>query len=223
MASRLLLSLTIVAAAAFAANAASAATIGGAAATTAGCTGKAKLDNALSADDPSWPSPDDVFSIGDGKIQLTAEADKGAWVQYGGALFDDADICVDISVSGVTDPSGSYGGLLFWFVDADNYYGFHYDPAGDASILRMQNGKLLWPVRWRKVPTLKTGSDAVNSLRVTLKGNSITSYINGQQFFKVNGDQPKGGGQFGFDGFSEKANPNPWTFTNLKITDVPAK
>ena len=74
---------------------------------------------------------------------------------------------------------------------------------------------------WRASPALKTGAGVVNAIRVTLKGNSISTYFNDQLFYTVTGNQPKGGGFLGFAFESEKAGPNTWSFTNLKVTDAP--
>jgi hypothetical protein len=169
---------------------------------------------------PRWPTGDTV-SDGGGKLQINADATKGYWSVYQSSLFGDADICVDVSVNTVTDPNGPMAVVDFWLVDNKNYYGLYFAPNGAAAIQRFQNGKLLTPVSWRKAPSLKTDANAVNAVRVTLKGNSIATYFNDQLFYKVNGSQPEGGGQIALEGWAEKANGNIWTFTNLKITDPP--
>ena len=124
-----------------------------------------------------------------------------------------------MSISPVTDPGGSGAALDFWLADTKNYYSLAIAPNGTAALNRFVNGKLLTPIGWRKAPSLKTGANAVNSIRLTLKGNSISIYFNDQLFYKVNGVQPEGGGQIALEGWAEKANANTATFANLKITD----
>jgi hypothetical protein len=208
MASRLLMSAVIVAAAAFATTAASA----------AGCTGNVQFADTFGQADPGWPTSDNVV-IGGGKLQIKSEATKDYWTIYGAALFGDADICVDVSVNTATDPSGPGAGVDFWMSDTNNYYGVFIAPNGTAAIFRIQNGKALTPVSWRKAASLKTGANAVNTIRLTLKGNSISTYFNDQLFYTVQGQQPQGGGQIALEGWAEKANPNIWSFSNLKVTD----
>ena len=84
-----------------------------------------------------------------------------------------------------------------------------------------QGGVNLKLATWRKVPALKTGAGAVNSVRVTLKGNSITPYFNDHLWYSLTGAQPSGGGTIGFIFGGEKSSPSVWTFTSLKVTDVP--
>jgi hypothetical protein len=208
MTSRLLLSMMIVAMGALATTAASA----------AGCTGNVQFADDFTQVDPGWPSFDQV-SIGGGKLQIKSDANKGYWAVYGGNVFGDADICVDVSISPVTDPSAPGAALDFWIADTKNYYNLGITPNGMAALSRFVNGKLLSPISWRKAPSLKTGANAVNSIRLTLKGNSISIYFNDQLFYKVNGVQPEGGGQIALEGWAEKANANTATFANLKITD----
>jgi hypothetical protein len=210
MASRLFMSVIVVAATALWATAAAA----------AGCTGNVQFADDFGEADPGWPVGDNV-AIGGGKLQIKADAGKDYWSIYGASLFGDADICVDVSVNAASDPTGPGGAVDFWLVDSNNYYGVYVAPNGFAAIQRVQNGKLLSPVSWRKAPSLKTGANVVNAIRVTLKGNSISVYFNDQLFYKVNGVQPQGGGQIGLEGWAEKANPNIWSFANLKITDPP--
>jgi hypothetical protein len=210
MTSRLLMSAVVVAATALAATAASA----------AGCTGNVQFADNFGQVDPGW-STDDAISIGGGKFQVKLDPGKFDSAGYNAALFTDADICVDVSVNAVSDPNGPGAGLFFWFIDGKNYYEVLIAPNGNASIQRTQNGRNLRPVDWRKAPSLKTGAGAVNSIRLTLKGNTITCYLNDQLFYKVNGAQPDGGGTIGFEAWAEKANTNIWSFSNLKITDAP--
>jgi len=192
------------------------------AASAAGCTGNAQITFDLSQADPAWPAGDD-FSIVGGSIQIKEAAGKSDSMAYGGALVGDADICVDASVGTFKDPTGPGGGVIFWQTDWSNYYGLTIAPNGQAAIFRIQNGKTLFPVQWRAAASLKTGANVVNNIRLTLKGNKVSAYFNDQLFYSVQGQQPQGGGQFGFTGWSEAAAPNVWTFQNLKVTDPSAQ
>ena len=93
-------------------------------------------------------------------------------------------------------------------------------PAGNAALVRNLKGKQLLPVSGRQATSLKTGAGVVNSIRLTLKGNKISIYFNGQPWYtNLSGVQPQGGASWGPIYFSEKAATNVWTFSNLKVTD----
>ena len=178
--------------------------------------------------DPAWPidAATTVYAAGSGKFTITPDANgapNATWIAlYGGSLFTDADICVTITFppagDGVNDESG---GLAFWGTDINNVYRFGISPAGTASIIRWQNGKVLFPVTWRKAEAVKTAPGSVNTLRLTLNGMSATTYINDKLFFTIKGQPPEGGGEIGLSaGKGEKASL-PFIFTDLKVTDLP--
>lgn len=223
MASRLFMSFVVVAATALATTAAWAQQPAPAA--SAGCTGNEQFsDDFTQANDPTWPVPRDDIAIGGGKFQGKAPVTKWNWAITAAVNVGDADICVDLSVNPVSDPTQTYGGVVFWLgggdPDSPNFYQVMIDPAGDASLQAIQNKKLTQPVSWRKAASLKTGANVVNSIRITLKGNKISIYFNGQPWYtNLSGVQPQGGGEWGLQFTSEKAAPNVWTFSNLKVTD----
>jgi hypothetical protein len=209
MVAKLLMSVAVAAATAFAANSALA----------AGCTGNLQFSDDFNQVNPAWQDASDV-SIGGGRWQATAPDNQGMyWDFYQGRLVGDADICFGMSLDKVSDPTDTGAGPVFWQKDQDNYTVLLVAPNGYATIFAYQNGTQLTLSTWRASPALKTGAGAVNAIRLTLKGNSISTYFNDQLFYTVTGTQPKGGGFFGFAFESEKAGPNTWSFTNLKITD----
>ena len=139
MASRLFMSVIIVAATA----------LGSSAASAAGCTGNVQFTDAFGQADPGWPTSDNV-SIGGGKFQIKADAGKDFWSIYGASLFGDADICVDVSVNAASDPTGPGAEVVFWLADSNNYYGVYIAPNGFAAINRFQTESFLSPVASRK-------------------------------------------------------------------------
>lgn len=211
MVSRLLIAVAVAGSMALAANSALA----------AGCTGNVQFSDDFSQVNPAWQDASDV-SIGGGRWQGTAPDNQGMyWDFYQGRLFADADICFGMSVNSVSDPTDTGAGLVFWQKDQDNYTALLVAPNGYATIFAVQAGTTLTLSSWRASPAIKTGAGAANAIRVTLKGNSISTYFNDQLFYTVTGNQPKGGGFLGFAFESEKAGPNTWSFTNLKVTDAP--
>jgi hypothetical protein len=80
-------------------------------------------------------------------------------------------------------------------------------------------GKLQVTSPFRKQAALKTGADAKNTLRVTVKGNSITVYANDQKVaaYRTN----PGEGALGLFAEGDNDKPTVWRFSNFKLTEAP--
>ena len=57
------------------------------------------------------------------------------------SIYDDADVCAEVTNVEVSNPGNSFVGLLFWYVDDKNFYSLEIDADGYASIWRRQNGQ----------------------------------------------------------------------------------
>jgi hypothetical protein len=169
--------------------------------------------------DPAWNSQFGTLNIGGGKVQMSSDAGNIALVLYQGAFFDSGDACVDITATGVTDPTMVRGGIVFGATDSSNFYIFMLQANGQATIERMQNGGWLTPVPTRAAPGAKAGVAAVNTLRLTWKGTDASAYVNDQLFinFKI---QPFTNGMFGFEAEGDVSGYNV-SFSNVKITNAP--
>jgi hypothetical protein len=173
--------------------------------------------------DDSWnvdPHADAV-SVEDGKVKVKADPSAGYTVLYGGLIFDDADLCVTVQVPRETQNGAqAVAGPVFWARDYDNYYTFTITPDGVAAIARLIKG------RWhylliRQADGIKTHPGDKNVLRVTTKGNSVSTYINDIKFATVKAQVPQDGGQIGLYAQSEQAHRDTWKFMDLKVTDLP--
>jgi hypothetical protein len=185
------------------------------------CKGKTVLlEDNFEEVDPAW-SVSDAVSIGSGKLSISPKPGYGNAVWYNGMLFDDADICVDMVVPTANQPDKISGGILFYFDDWDNNFRF-VTSGGSAAVVRYQKGKYLTPISWREVAGMNTKPGSVNTLRLTLKGNTGTAYVNDKPLgnFKM---APGTGTLLGLVGYSAQDDaPATWTFQNLKVTDVAA-
>jgi hypothetical protein len=168
--------------------------------------------------DPLWDKQE-WFSIGSGRAKMTPDIGKALTVVLNGVTFDQADICADVVMADPADPQKPFAGVVFWVEDYANLYGFMISAAGTAAIIRIQDRKWVLPVRWRTVPGLQTRPGSVNTLRITINGNSATTYINEQTFVTFTGQSPKDGGYIGFHGESEQNRADTWAFGNLTITE----
>src|SRR5919108_3552666 len=80
------------------------------------CNGDRLLfeDDFTTHDTTLWGKPDKSFEIKGGRAQFHPDANHLWWSWNTIFAFDDADICVTIALIETTDPTRSYGGLVFW-------------------------------------------------------------------------------------------------------------
>jgi hypothetical protein len=170
--------------------------------------------------DASWATDGDSITVEEGRAKIKANPDAGYRVLYGGALFDDADICVTVRMpSDVRDAGSSSAGLIFWAQDNSNYYVFEVAANGMITLQRLVKGRWLSILDWRRLDALNVGIGAKNVLRVTTTGNSIILYVNDTRIGTIKGQPPDGGGQVGLRSESEKTKRDAWKFSDLKVTD----
>jgi hypothetical protein len=171
--------------------------------------------------DASWATNGDAITVEEGRVKIKASPDAGYRVLYGGALFDDADICVTVRMpSNVNDAGSASAGIIFWAQDYSNYYVFEVAANGMVTLQRLVRGRWLSILDWRRVDGLNVGVGAKNVLRVTTSGNSIAVAVNDTKIGSIKAQQPDGGGQVGLRSESEKTQRNAWKFSDLKVTDL---
>jgi hypothetical protein len=187
------------------------------------CQGSTVVIEDQFADDSGGWDPSDAVTFAEGMtIDIGAEYTNFKELNVAFAVGD-ADICADIAF-----PTGASnnpaGGLMFWSIDYSNFYLLQVSQAGSASLWRLKDGK------WGKlysadVAGIKKEPGAVNSLRVTLKGNTITAYVNGEKFRTQKAQAPKGDSQFGVyvqvDQAAADAAGRTFTVKSYKVTDAP--
>jgi hypothetical protein len=159
-------------------------------------------------------------TIGGGKLEIKANKEWSRMVLYGGGTFREGDICVDYIMPQTKDPA--VAGMLFWGANYGSLYAFFVNTVGEAKILRRQIAKdkvdTSTIADWTAAPAVKKNPGATNQLRVVLKGNSASTFINDRPFknFKGVGSY---GAQIGLFGWSEKSQPTPWQFTSVVVTE----
>ena len=96
------------------------------------------------------------------------------WAWNTGFLFDDADVCYSATMLDKTsDPTLSYGGLMFWVADNDNFYTFITASNGYFKVGRYVSGNWVTdPIGWTVSPALKQGPNVTNSVRLKFEGTS---------------------------------------------------
>jgi hypothetical protein len=166
----------------------------------------------------TWDGSPDEVKLQDGRMIVTTKPDWTVWVPNTASLYDDIDMCVDVTTVQAVDPATNRVGLVFWYTDDKNFYTLETDASGNASVWRKQRGKWLEQVSWAKEPALHTGDGATNQLRVVTKGNAATVYINGEKFKDITGQPPDNGQEIGVIAYSPKKGAATYAFANVKIT-----
>jgi hypothetical protein len=163
----------------------------------------------------------DAVTVEDGKVKVKADPSGGYTILYGGTVFADADICVTVQVPSQTSQADQLAaGPVFWAEDYNNYFTFDITPGGSAAIIRRVNGRWVYVIDYKKADGIKTKPGDKNVLRVTLDGNTLTTYVNGIKFASAKAQVPAGGGQIGLHAESERAHRDTWKFLDLKVTDI---
>ena len=173
--------------------------------------------------DPAWALADGL-AISNGAATVTAQAGGTLnYLNYEGNFFDNADVCVNVVGPTVSDPTTALGGIMFGLGN-NGYWLFLVEEDGKAQIVRNVNGGWLTPVTMRAAPSLKTGANVSNTLRVTYKGTTASAYINDTLFVTFSIQQAFQNTQIGLYAENDAqsgAAPITYTFSNLDITNVP--
>jgi len=167
---------------------------------------------------PTWGAESDSFRVVDSQLQVSPAADSYSWAANSANLYDDIDLCVTMTTIEGVDPVEAKAGVIFWYVDVNNFYVFELAPNGMASVWRRQRGKWLAQVDWRAAEGANKDDGAINELRVTTVGSDATFYVNGNRFEEIEGSPPEDGQQIGVFAASPPSGPARFGFDNLKVT-----
>src|SRR5580698_804305 len=185
------------------------------------CDGDKVLLNAdFSFADASWGDQSNNFAIKDGSAIIKADSQHGYKALDNAFLFDDADICVTVTALDIGKPEASAGGLVFWAQDYRNAYFLLLATNGYYKIGRMVDGA--WvnaPLDWTQTDAIVQGVNKPNTLRLTIKGQSLTVFINGKPGAVLRAQSPETSSLIGL--YAESADRvDTWKFNDLKVTNV---
>lgn len=167
---------------------------------------------------PTWGEAADSFKAEDGKLIVVPKPAEYLWRINKASLYDDVDMCVEMTTVKGVKPEEAKAGLVFWYADENNFYVFEYAPNGKSSVWRRQRGRWLEQVKWRDVEGANQGDDAVNDLRVVTRGDRATLYFNGTEFAQFDGVPPNDGQQIGIFVASPESGAARFAFDNLRLT-----
>jgi hypothetical protein len=172
----------------------------------------------FAVEDASWTATDGEFSVSGGRGQLRSEPDKIASVLNSGDAFESGDACLDVIAPNYR--SGQWGGMLFnTNLSEGSIWGFVLNPVeGTAAVIALKKGQknLMFPVNWRPVDSIKRQANATNTLRITIRNNKATTYINDKSMAAFSVNPAVSPALFGFIASTDGG---IWQFDNFKITD----
>ena len=172
--------------------------------------------------DPGWNfTSGDQIHYADGQLVVTPAPNHNFSPKYLSLRYQNATICAQIkSPPQAKAPGDTVGGVVFWAVDSyNNYYVAQISADGRYSIYRRFAGTWINPVPPTKSEQIKTGTNAVNELRVVLVDNFGALFINNVKVQEFRGQPPEGGGAVGLYAESESSVSDEWRFFDIAVMD----
>jgi hypothetical protein len=167
---------------------------------------------------PTWGQPSATDKVENGQLVMSPAVGTYVWLTNNAGVYDDIDMCVNVTTVTGVDATEAKAGPIFWYADINNFYVFEIAPNGKASVWRRQRGKWLPQVNWQDVDNANKGDGATNELRVTTTGDDATFYVNGVEFKKLSGTAPDNGQQIGLFAGSPDKDAATFAFDDLKAT-----
>jgi hypothetical protein len=146
-------------------------------------------------DSGRWsPQPDEAVSLAVVDRELLLGVD--GTLTLGWAALDTAvrDLYAEVDTRPVDPTTDAEFGLLFRLADADNFYQFTVDAAGQYNVLKVVDGEWTTLVDWTAAPVLTTGPEGVNRLGVLARGSQIVVTANDEVLTELEDTDPATGG-----------------------------
>jgi hypothetical protein len=185
-----------------------------------------KPESAIFYDDFHKPDPGWNLTVSDsqhydeGQLVLKPAAGDGASPKYLSLRYENVTICAHVkSPPQLKAPNDTYGGVVFWATDIDNYYFAVVSPDGGYEIWRKFGGNFINLIPSTKNEQIKSGTNAVNEVRIVLVDNFGALFINNVKVQEFRGQPPKGGGAVGLRAQSETTVSDEWRFLDIAVMD----
>lgn len=98
---------------------------------------------------------------------------------------DFSDFYVEVEASQAAGPGDGMQGVMFRYVDSDNFYAFLISADGWYVLLKYVDGEVSRPVDWQESELIETDAGAVNRLAVLADGRALTLYVNDEELTRV--------------------------------------
>ena len=150
-----------------------------------------------------------------GNNQYHIEITTSNLVVWGLANRNAADFEMEVEATSQTADTGITYGIIFRYVDDDNYYRFDISPDGFFLLTKFENGEWHTLVDWTASDAINTGQ-TTNVLKVSAFGNEIAVFANGQELARIT-DDSFSSGNFGFFTSTFDSDHSWVSFDNLKL------
>ncbi len=191
------------------------ASAGGRPVASGGCTSP----TVLISDDFSETEADQTQSFDSGKLKFKALEGKFDFFTYQKVLSGDADICVTVQIPHkFNNAENTFAGVIFGGTQGGDFNAFLVSPTGNGSMLRLRGKSSDLPIAWHRANGLNPAPGAKSRIRIMIKGNTATFFINDMQFGTFNGPLPNGAGKLGIIVKSEPGRRDSWKFANFRAT-----
>jgi hypothetical protein len=150
-----------------------------------------------------WTEFGDYGQIKDNRLTLItvlSAQDKSSGTSYPNGTFsaNEGDYCAELVLPDTKLDADNYigGGIVFLRKDGTNKFMFEVNSQGIATLAKMNAGT--WTVIFsQKTPAIDLRKGSINSVRIIIKNNTITSMINNSTVKVVRAQIPQGDLSFG--------------------------
>lgn len=191
-----------------------------------GQTGKSIFSDDFSDDSGGWDL-DSHLVVASGTLQVTTDPktkSDGAFNSTFNATNGDYCLVIDFPTTPPEEGNEDYVSLAFLGSDYKNRYELQVGTLGDFWINRLVKNTWEYLTPVTKTPAIKTDPGAENALRVIVKDDKITFFINGTQIKVLRAQVTDDDNKFGFfAGEVSRAPTNPRVFTvkSYSVTEAP--
>lgn len=126
---------------------------------------------------------------------------------------------LEVDIEQVAGPQDAEYGVVFRFVDGDNFYAYYLSGHGTFSLWRKVDGEWLALIPWSTSQAMTTGEGAVNRLGLLVEGDQMTLFINDVVVGQATDDSLTGG-QLGLIAGSFEAGGVAALFDNFDFWDL---
>jgi hypothetical protein len=95
------------------------------------------------------------------------------------------DFYIEVDATHEDGPEDAMLGVIFRYLDVDNFYAFLVSADGWYALLKYVDGEASRPVEWSESDVLETGAGAANTLAVLANGREIALYANDEELDRV--------------------------------------
>lgn len=169
----------------------------------------------------TWTTQNDISAdvkLENGVLRIVVKQENLTVWSLAGKSLDDAVVEVDAKPNGGPEDNGF--GILFRVKDRKNFYHFEISSDGYWRAGVMKDGKWDNFDDWAPHPSIRQSS-AANRLKVVMKGDSLTFFVNNQQIFQKT-DKTFTSGDIGLSALTLIDKPGTdISFDNVSVTKAP--